>query len=74
MHVLAITGVRRELALDRPDKPTQTTMSIALLKPPAPPAAPAPPPPRPKADADAAHAECRGSGSRPAGTVARADS
>jgi hypothetical protein len=48
MHVLAITGVRRELALDRPDKATQTTLSIALLKPPAPPAAPAPPPPRPK--------------------------
>jgi hypothetical protein len=48
MHVLAITGVRRELALDRPDKPTQTTMSIALLKPPAPQAAPAPPPPRPR--------------------------
>lgn len=48
MHVLAITGVRRELALDGPDKPTQTTMSISLLRPPAPPAAPAPPPPRPK--------------------------
>lgn len=53
MHLVALTSVRRELALDGPDKPTQTTLSIALLKaPPAPAAAPAPQPraaPRPAA-------------------------
>jgi hypothetical protein len=41
MHALAIIGVRRELALATPEAPTQTTLSIALLKPPAPDAAPA---------------------------------
>lgn len=46
MHVLVLFGLRRESMLDAPNKPTQTTLSIALLK--APPriavaAAPAPP-------------------------------
>jgi hypothetical protein len=49
LHVVAIVGVRRELALATPAKPTQTTLSISLLKPPAPVAsapAAAPPPRR----------------------------
>jgi Protein of unknown function (DUF3108) len=48
MHFVAITGVRRELALEGLDKPTQTTLSIALLKAPPPPAVPPPPAPEPR--------------------------
>ena len=40
MHAVAIVGVRRELAMASAAAPTQTTISIALLKPPLPPAAP----------------------------------
>jgi hypothetical protein len=42
MHALAIIGVRRELAMASPAAPTQTTISIALLKPPAAPVPTAP--------------------------------
>lgn len=52
LHVLAITGARRQVAPIALKEPTQTTLSIALLKapPPAPAAtvAAAPAPPRPK--------------------------
>lgn len=34
MHVLVLFGLRRESLLDSPKKPTQTTLSIALLKAP----------------------------------------
>src|SRR4029453_17599137 len=47
MHLVAIVGVRRELALASPDPPTQTTLKIALLKAPPPPAA-QPPAPKPR--------------------------
>jgi hypothetical protein len=47
LHAAALIGVRRELALATPTKPTQTTLSVALLRPAPPPAeavsAPAPP-------------------------------
>jgi hypothetical protein len=39
LHAVALVGVRRELALATPAKPTQTTLSVALLRPPPPPAA-----------------------------------
>jgi Protein of unknown function (DUF3108) len=42
MHAAVLIGVRRELAMATPQAPTQTTISIALLKPPAPAAAPVP--------------------------------
>jgi len=48
MHVVAITGVRREIAMAEPTEPTQTTLSIALLKAPPPPAAVATAPTKPK--------------------------
>lgn len=48
MHVVAITGVRREIAMAEPTEPTQTTLSIALLKAPPPPAAVASAPTKPK--------------------------
>src|SRR5262245_47159281 len=48
MHLVAIVGVRRELALASPDPPTQTTLKIALLKAPPPPAAQPPPASKPR--------------------------
>jgi hypothetical protein len=48
LHALAITGLRLRIAPVTPLEPTQTTLSIALLKAPPPAAEPARSPPRPK--------------------------
>ncbi len=55
LHAAAIIGVRREIAWPEPIEPTQTTLSIALLKAPPPPVRPVGTGP-PQAAADPAHA------------------
>lgn len=47
LHALVLLGLRRESLLDAPTKPTQTTLSVALLKAPPKIAVTAPPAPAP---------------------------